>query len=96
MKKTRIFEMRGTKKEVFVDFFLALGGIPENNRDIKDTINQVTVICGQGWRVWIEAETKGLIGALVFPDVDLKIETEEVLFESFIQAFKLKFMTAGG
>ncbi|MBN1332947.1 MAG: hypothetical protein JW971_04200 [Synergistales bacterium] len=86
MKKREIIELRGIKREEFMDYFVALGGENMGNGKIR----------GVFWEVEIGPQEHLCLGPLELPTVKIIFQVEEGSFKAFLSDFRMKFIRGGG
>ena len=79
-------EMRGTRRQEFVDYFLSQGGEDQGDGKFK----------GPFWDVKIGPQESIGLGAVELPSVKLSFSVEEDKWESFLSTFWMKFLRGGG
>jgi len=79
-------EMRGTRRQEFVNYFLSLGGEDLGNARLG----------GPFWEVKIGPQESIRLGAVELPSVKISFSVEEDKWESFLSAFWMKFLRGGG
>lgn len=81
-------EMRGQKRQVFVDYFLTLDGswMEGPNGFIR----------GPEWQVRLSEEQILQMGPISLPVVWITFEANKELALALIQAFRMRFLSAGG
>ncbi|MDA8228700.1 MAG: hypothetical protein M0T74_13585 [Desulfitobacterium hafniense] len=79
-------EMRGLKREVFLDYFLDLGGALIDGEQIH----------GPGWEVRLSTEQAITLGSITLPVVHVTFLAEKEIVLERIQAFRMRFLSAGG
>ena len=86
MIKRQVIELRGVKREEFLDYFLILGG-----KDLGDG-----KIRGLSWEVEIGPEEYLCLGTMELPSVKIIFKVEEGSFRAFLSDFRMKFIRGGG
>jgi len=86
LKRQQVIELRGVKREEFMDYFLALGGEDLGNGKIR----------GISWEVEIGSQEYLCLGTLELPSVRITFRVEEKSFHAFLSAFRMKFLKGGG
>ena len=82
----KTFDMRGMKRIELVDYFLSIGG----------EASGFGRILGKGWQVEIGNEILITMCSLKFPSTLVKLRCREDILEQMIEAFRLRFLSAGG
>lgn len=80
------FDMRGMKRAELVDYFLSIGG----------KTSDYEKILGQGWQVEVGNETLITMCSLKFPATLVILRCREDILEEMMDAFRLRFLSAGG
>lgn len=83
---TQTLEMRGLKRQVFVDYFLSQGGI----------LVDWDLIQSPGWEVRLGMEREISLGSITLPVVLVTFEAEKETALIIIHAFRMRFLSAGG
>lgn len=83
---TQTLEMRGLKRQVFVDYFLSQGGL----------LVYWDLIQSPGWEVRLGTESEISLGSITLPVVQVTFEAERETALSMIHAFRMRFLSAGG
>jgi hypothetical protein len=83
---TQTLEMRGLRRQTFIDYFLSQGGIPVDWNLIR----------GSDWVVRVDAEREINLGSITLPVTHVTFEAEKALALSMINSFRLRFLSAGG
>lgn len=79
-------EMRGMKRIEIVNYFISIGG----------KVIDYEKFIGQGWEVEISKEKIITLGSLKIPATIVILRCREDLVEHMINAFRLRFLSAGG
>jgi hypothetical protein len=79
-------EMRGMPRILIEDYFVSIGGHP---------VGQGKFV-GLYWEVTIGGEQTIDFGSIKIPARQVTIRAEEELCRSMVNAFRLKFLSAGG
>ncbi|AHF05837.1 hypothetical protein [Desulfitobacterium metallireducens] len=83
---TQTLEMRGIKRQLFLDYFLALGGNLTSSEHIQ----------GPNWKIHLGAEQAINLGSIRLPVVHITFEADEEAVLHMVQAFRFRFLSAGG
>jgi len=81
----KIFQMRGTKKDNFVEYFLEQGAVQEHN-----------CFATARWTAQIIKVQEVKLGSLRLPEVVIEMTWDETADEQFLVDFQMAFLTAGG
>lgn len=83
---TQTLEMRGLKRQLFLDYFLTLGG----------RLISLEHIQGPNWEVQLNTEQAINLGSITLPVVHITFEADEEVVLNMVQAFRFRFLSAGG
>lgn len=83
---TQTLEMRGLKRQAFVDYFLSQGGI----------LVDWDLIHSPGWKVRLGMEREISLGSIILPVVLVTFEAERETALIMIHNFRMSFLSAGG
>lgn len=83
---TQTLEMRGVKRQVFVDYFFSLGGILVDG----------DLIQSPGWEVRLGTESEIKLGPITLTVVQVTFTAQRETALNMIQAFRMRFLSAGG
>lgn len=83
---TQILEMRGLKRQLFLDYFLGMGGNLISSEHIQ----------GPNWEVRLSVEQAINLGSITLPVIHIAFEAEEEIVLNMVQAFRFRFLSAGG
>jgi hypothetical protein len=79
-------EMRGMKRIEIVNYFISIGG---------EVISDEKFI-GQGWQAEIAKEKLITLGALKITSTIVILRCEKEIVDQLLDAFRLRFLSAGG
>lgn len=85
-KVNKLFEMRGMKREELVNYFISIGGSYVGNMKY----------IGIDWEVEIGEQEICRLGVIEIPAAKILLSVEEENFDSMVEAFRLRFLSAGG
>lgn len=83
---TQTLEMRGQKRQTFLDYFLSLGGRQTSSEHIK----------GPNWEIQLTEEQTINLGSIPLPVVQVTFKADEEAVLNMVQAFRFRFLSAGG
>lgn len=83
---TQTLEMRGLKRQLFLDYFLTLEG----------SLISPDHIQGPNWEVRLSEEQTINLGPITLPVVYVTFQADEKVVLNMIQAFRFRFLSAGG
>ncbi|WP_350344014.1 hypothetical protein PRVXT_000383 [Proteinivorax tanatarense] len=79
-------EMRGMSREELVNYFSSISRKNHNN----------CLFYGEGWKVKVTNQKITMICSLKIPSTVVEFYIQEEVFDDFLKAFRLKFLSAGG
>jgi len=80
------FEMRGMKRIEIVNYFITIGGEKTSDENL----------IGKGWEVQISKEKLVAIGSFKIPATEVILLCRKDIIDKMINAFNLRFLSAGG
>ncbi len=83
---TQTLEMRGLRRQVFLDYFLSRGGI----------LVDWDLIQGPDWEVSLDLEREISLGLITLPKVLVTFKADREIALGMIHAFRMRFLSAGG
>lgn len=83
---SQTLEMRGHRRRVFLDYFLALDG----------QLIDPEQIVGSGWTVRLSQESQIGLGTITLPVVHVTFQADKETALKMIHAFRMNFLSAGG
>jgi hypothetical protein len=83
---TQTLEMRGLRRQVFVEYFLSQGGNLVNWHQIH----------GPNWKVELGLESEIRLGSITLPLIQVTFEADKETALDLIHAFRMRFLSAGG
>ncbi|HVJ49345.1 hypothetical protein [Desulfitobacterium sp.] len=83
---TQTLEMRGLKRQLFLDYFLTLGGRLLSPDHLQ----------GPDWEVQLSEEQSICLGSITLPVVHVTFQAEKEVVLNMVQAFRFRFLSAGG
>lgn len=83
---TQTLEMRGLKRQVFLDYFFSQGCILVDGDLIQSS----------DWEVRLGTESEISLGPITLPVVQVTFTAERETALNMIHAFRMRFLSAGG
>lgn len=83
---TQTLEMRGLKRQLLLDYFLSLGGKLIASEHIQ----------GPDWEIQLSSEQAVNLGPITLPVVHVTFEADKEVVLKMVQAFRFRFLSAGG